>query len=189
MRTRGTKTEEVVTGGRSEKRRLIESHHDPPVHGHPGISRTTQLLECFYWWPGLRKDVKEYVQGCAECQRHKVNSHGRKAPLSPIYPRLEAMPFETVTLDFITKLPESQGCDSILTVTDHNCTKMSIFIPCREEITAEGTALLYVQHVFTYFGLPSKIISDRDPRFASRFTKELCNILGIQQNISTAYHP
>ena len=44
-------------------------------------------------------------------------------------------------------------------------------------------------HVFARYGLPSKIISDRDPRFASKFTRELCRLLGIQQNISTAYHP
>jgi hypothetical protein len=43
--------------------------------------------------------------------------------------------------------------------------------------------------VFTRYGLPSQIISDRDPRFASKFTHELCHILGISQNISTAYHP
>jgi hypothetical protein len=70
------------------------------------------------------------------------------------------MPFETVAMDFITKLPESQGYDSILTITDHNCMKASIFIPCREEIKAEGTVALYIQHVFAHFGLPWKVISD-----------------------------
>ena len=99
------------------------------------------------------------------------------------------MPFETVAIDFITKLPVSQGYDSILTVTDHDCSKATIFVPCVEEISGEETAALYAKHVFTRFGLPSKIISDRDPRFASKFTRELCKILGIQQNISTAYHP
>ena len=112
-----------------------------------------------------------------------------KAPLSPIYPTPEALPFETVALDFITKLPESQGYNSILTITDHDCTKMSVFIPCREEINAEETAVLYAKHVFPSYGLPTKLISDRDPRFASKFTRELCKILGIAQNISTAYHP
>ena len=63
------------------------------------------------------------------------------------------------------------------------------FIPCTEEINAEETAALYAKHTFPSYGLPSKIISDRDPRFASRFTCELCKILGIKQNISTAYHP
>jgi hypothetical protein len=74
------------------------------------------------------------------------------------------MPFETIALDFITKLPESQGYDYILTVTDHDCTKAAIFIPCREEINAEGMAALYIQHVFAHFGLLHKVISNRDPQ-------------------------
>jgi hypothetical protein len=135
---------------------IIRAHHDPPVHGHPGINRTIQIVERNYWWPQLCQDVKDYVQGCADCQRHKVNNRPTKAPLRPIYPKPEAMPFETIALDFITKLPESQGYDSILTITDHDCTKAAIFIPCREEINAEGTAALYIQHVFAHFGLPRK---------------------------------
>ena len=106
-----------------------------------------------------------------------------------MYPTPEALPLETIALDFITKLPESQGFDSILTITDHDCTKMSRFIPYREEINAEETVALYAKHVFPSHGLLSKIISDRDPCFASQFTRQLCNILGIKQNISTAYHP
>ena len=99
------------------------------------------------------------------------------------------MPFETIAIDFITKLPVSQGYDSILTVTDHDCMKAAIFIPCNEEINAEDTATLYMKQVVTNFGLPSKIISDQDPRFASKFTRELCKLMGIEQNISMAYHP
>ena len=179
----------VVTGGLYDKRSIISAHHTPPVYGHPGINKTSQLVGRSYWWPNLRQDVLDYVKGCAECQRHKANSRPTRAPLSPIYPNPEALPFETIALDFITKLPQSQGFDSILTVTDHDCTKAAVFIPCNEEITAEGTAALYAKHVFLRFGLPSKVISDRDPRFASKFTRELCNILGISQNVSTAYHP
>jgi hypothetical protein len=101
----------------------------------------------------------------------------------------EALPFETIAMDFIVKLPESDGYDSILTITDHDCTKMTLFIPCNESISTKGVALLYIQHIFKTFGFPRKIISDRDTRFAARFTCELCRILGITQNISTAYHP
>ena len=97
----------------------------------------------------------EYVKGCAECQWNKVNTRPTRAPLAPITPKPDATPFEVIALDFITKLPKSQGYDAILTVTDHNCTKVSVFIPCTEEITAEGTALLYVKYIFARFGLPS----------------------------------
>ena len=99
------------------------------------------------------------------------------------------MPFETVALDFITKLPVSQGYDLILTVTNHNCTKAAVFIPCKESMTAEETAGLIVQHIFPRFGLPLKFISNRDPKFASKFIRGLCKGTGTTQNISMAYHP
>jgi hypothetical protein len=99
------------------------------------------------------------------------------------------MPFETVALDFIVKLPISQGFDSILTVTDQGCMKAAIFIPCNEDITVEETAALYIKHVFTHFGLPTKVISDRDPRFMSKFMQEACKVTGVKHAPSTAYHP
>jgi len=179
----------VVTGKMEHKRTFIQAHHDVLVYGHPGINKTHQLVSCRYWWPNMQQDVKDYVRGCAECQRNKINTRPTRAPLSPIFPIREAMPFETVALDFITKLPISQGYDSILTVTDHDCTKAAIFIPCKESMTAEETAGLIVQHIFPRFGLPLKFISDRDPKFASRFIRGLCKGTGTTQNISTAYHP
>jgi hypothetical protein len=72
---------QVVTGDIKAKRHLIQSHHDSPVHRHPGISKTTQLTERLYWWPQMRKDIMEYVKGCVDCQCHKVNTRPTKAPL------------------------------------------------------------------------------------------------------------
>jgi hypothetical protein len=137
----------------------------------------------------MRIDITEYVKGCADCQRHKVNTRPTKAPLQPIYPKSETTPFETVALDFIVKLPVSQGFDSILTVTDQGCTKAAIFIPCNEDVTAEETAALYIKHVFAHFGLPTKVISDRDPRFMSKFIQAACKVTGVKHAPSTAYHP
>jgi hypothetical protein len=180
---------QVVTGDIEVKRHIIRSHHDSPVYGHPGISKTVQLTERLYWWPKMRQDITEYVKGCTECQWHKVNNRPTKAPLHPIYPKPEAMPFETVALDFIVKLPVSQGFDSILTITDQGCTKAAIFIPCNEDITAEETAALYIKHVLAHFGLPTKVISDRDPRFMSKFMQAACKATGVKHAPSTAYHP
>jgi hypothetical protein len=137
----------------------------------------------------MRQEITEYIKGCAECQQHKVNNRPTKAPLHPIYPKPEALPFETVALDFIVKLPISQGFDSILTITDQGCMKAAIFIPCNEDITAEETAALYIKHVFAHFGLPTKVISDHDPRFMSKFMQSACKVTGVKHAPSTAYHP
>ena len=137
----------------------------------------------------MASEVEQYVKGCADCQRNKVNTQARRAPLSPIFAQPETLPFATIAMDFIVKLPKSQGYDSILTITDQGCTKMAIFLPCHETIDAEGVAQLYFTHVFPRFGVPSKVISDRDPRFTSQFMKELCAQLRVEQNVSTTYHP
>jgi len=91
-------------------------------------------------------------------------------------------------MDFIIKLLESNGHDTILMIIDHDCTKAAIFLPCRETIDSEGVAQLYTTHIIPHYSIPQKIISDRDTQFTSNFSKELSWILGIKQNISTAYH-
>ena len=179
----------VITASLEDKRAIIKSLHDTPAYGHLGITRTVDFVERSYWWPGLRRDVADYVRGCGECQRHKVNNHPTKAPLQPIYSRNDITPFNVVALDFITKLPLSKGYDSILTITDQGCTKMTHFVPCNETITAEETVQAFLEVIVRRYGLPDKIVSDWDPRFTSKFVRELCRTLGIQQNISSAYHP
>jgi hypothetical protein len=136
----------------------------------------------------MKQDVEQYVKGCAACQANKANTNPRKPAMFPITPE-HTLPFQTVAMDFITKLPKSGKYDTILTVTDHDCSKAAIFIPCQETITAEGVAALYMRYVFPRFGVPKKIISDRDTRLTSKFARALCKALKIHQNISTAYHP
>jgi hypothetical protein len=92
-------------------------------------------------------------------------------------------------MDWITKLPPSLGYDSILTITDHDCSKAVVFIPCKEAMGTEELAKLYFKQVFPHYGIPKKIISDRDPRLTSQLARDICAEIGIQQNVSTAYHP
>ena len=80
-------------------------------------------------------------------------------------------------------------CNTILTVTNHNVSKASIFIPCQESINSEGVAKLYTFQVFPHYRIPLKIISDCNTHFNLAFTKKRCQLLGIKQNISSTYHP
>jgi hypothetical protein len=92
-------------------------------------------------------------------------------------------------LNFITKLPTSKENDSILMITNHDCSKAALFFACKETITAEKVTELYAKHIFPHYGIPQKVILNRDPQFTRRFTTMLCEKLGIKQNLSTAYHP
>ena len=171
------------------RRGVASLFHDHVTLGYAGITKTLQLISPYYWWPGMKTFVMDYIKGCATCQMTKVNTHPAHPPMFPITPVNNARPFETITMDFITKLPQSGGFDTIFMITDTDCSKASIFIPCHKTIDSEGVALLYLNHVIPHYGIPQKIILDRDVHFVLKFSSELCCLLNIQQNISTAYHP
>jgi hypothetical protein len=179
----------VVPDNNELKWGVIFLFHDSTTAGHPGTLRTKLAIEKDFWWPTLLQDVKSYVQGCTTCQNTKPRTNQPKPPYHPISTEHPQTPFGTIALDFITKLPVSKENDTILTITDHNCSKATLFFTCKETITAEQVAELYVKHVFPHYGIPQKVISDRDPQFTGHFTTTLCANLGIKQNLSMAYHP
>jgi hypothetical protein len=129
------------------------------------------------------------MQGCETCQSSKAGTTRPKPPPAPISTSEWQNPFQTISIDLITDLPKSRGYDSILTIVDHGCSKVAIFLPCCKTIDTAGVAGLYAKRVFPFFSIPRRVISDRDLRFTARFTKEFCGILKIDQNLSTAYHP
>ena len=108
----------------------------------------------------MKKFITQYVKGCPKCQETKSNMTRPKIPTYLIIVKPNAQPFKTIAWDLITDLPPSHGYDLILTITDHDCTKAAIFLPCRKDIDSEGVATLYTTHVFPHFGIPQKIISD-----------------------------
>jgi hypothetical protein len=118
----------------------------------------------------------------------KVNTHPTIPLLSPIK-STTTFPFAVVTTDFITDLPKSEGFDSIMVMVDQNATKGVIFIPMNKTVSAAKAACLYYKKVYTQFGLPDKIILDRDPHFMLNLFQELGKLLGVKLAMSTAYHP
>src|SRR6202048_2221341 len=165
---------------------IIRMHHDLPHIGHPGIHRTEELITRNYWWPYISKDVKAYVTGCETCQRTKADRQKRRAPLRPN--AVPERPWEVITWDIIGPLPLSKGYNGILVIVDR-FTKRMLAEPINMDLTSEGAARIMRDWVFRDHGLPRKVISDRGPQFVSGFMKELYQLLGIEGNLSTAYHP
>jgi hypothetical protein len=147
----------------SLRRGVTSLFHDSTMAGHPRIAKTLQLLQHYYWWPNMKHYITEYIKGCATCQMTKVNTHLMHLPLFLISPAENARPFETIAMDFITELPPSRGYDTILMITDMDCSKASIFIPYKETIDSKGVAQLYLNHILLHYRIPKKIISDCNP--------------------------
>jgi len=139
---------------------IIRLHHNMLVGGHRGQWKMVELVTQNFWWPGITKEVKQYVEGCNACQRNK---NCTEQPAGKLMPNsILEKPWMHILADFITKLPLVQGYDSILVVVDQ-LTKIVHFIPTTEKTSAEGLARLFRDNVWKLHRLLESIISDRGP--------------------------
>ena len=114
----------------------------------------------------MGKDVEAYVRSCPVCQSMNPDHRKKTGLLQPI--PIPTRKWEQVTTDLVTDLPPSDGYTAIAVFVDR-LSKMVHFAPCTKEVTAAQYAQLFVDYVFRLHGAPEVLISDRDPRFTSKF--------------------
>ena len=171
----------------------IWNYHDNLVHGHPGISKTIDLIQqTGISVTNLWKHVTDYVKKCLMCQRNK---HGRHTPYGEGQPNLIPNgPWKDISMDFITKLPKSRDpvmeitYDAIMVIVDR-FTKYLIAVPFKENHTAEQLGHLLLDRLVRDHGVPITIITDRDKLFMSNYWKTISAAMGTKPKMSTAYHP
>jgi transposase InsO family protein len=169
------------------KKLIFESEHDSMVAGHMGMDKTVEMIGRNFYWPGMAEEIEDYVRSCDDCQRNKASRHKRHGTLHPL--ELSYSPWDSISMDFITQLPESNGCTTVWVVVDR-FTKMAHFIPIvKGQKTAENCAKLFLANVWRAHGLPSDIVSDRDAVFTGAFWSELTKRLGVRLRMSTAFRP
>jgi transposase InsO family protein len=123
----------------------------------------------------MRKDIEKQIKNC---HRYQVNKSYRQVTSAPLQLMpIPESPLESISLGFVTKLPKRKGFDSIFAVVCY-VSKMAHFLPT--QTLADAVKL---------HGLPNIIISDRDPKFTSKFWKSLFKTLETEQRFSTGFHP
>ncbi|KAF8752476.1 hypothetical protein RHS01_07693 [Rhizoctonia solani] len=175
----------VVPDSESLKERILKEFHDSPLAGHPGQQRTLKLISRSYWWPGMKSSAKEWVECCPTCQANR-RARVPTIALKPL--EVPPFPFHTISYDFITGFPKSNGYNAILVVID-SFSKFGHFIPTTKKVTAKGLAELFITHVWKSHGLPVRTVSDRGTTFTGKFLRALYQRLGIKPSFSSAYHP
>ncbi|GJV56724.1 putative reverse transcriptase domain-containing protein [Tanacetum coccineum] len=138
---------------------IMDEAHKSKYSIHPGADKMYYDLRDRYWWPGMKKDIAEYVSKCLTCLKVKAE-HQRPFGL------LQQLEF------YVDRL-----------------TKSAHFLPMREDYKMERLARLYLNEIVARHGVLISIISDRDSRFTSRFWQSMQEELGTRLDMSTAYHP
>nr|GFB36123.1 putative nucleotidyltransferase, ribonuclease H [Tanacetum cinerariifolium] len=96
---------------------------------------------------------------------------------------------DEISMDFITGLPTTQKRHDAIWVVVDRLTKSAHFLPIRKNYSISKLAEIFRQEIVRLHGTPTSIVSDRDPRFTSRFWKGLQKAWGTRLKFSTTFHP
>jgi hypothetical protein len=180
-------TQVVVVPAGPVRERILAMMHDAAWAGHMGVTKTLERVSRMFWWQSMRTDVRHYVATCDSCQRNKALRMKPAGLLNPL--SIPGWRWESVSMDLVVKLtPTKSGFDSICVFVDR-LSKMVHLVPCRESMTALEFAKLFRDAVFRHHGMPVQFVSDRGAIFHSHFHDALTKLLGVEQCMSTAYHP
>ncbi|XP_071921808.1 uncharacterized protein [Coffea arabica] len=177
----------VVPANEEIRNEILEESHRSRYTIHPGVTKMYHDMKGLYWWEGLKKDVAEFVQKCLICQQVKAEHQKPSGLLQPL--EIPEWKWDHITMDFVTGLPKRQkGFDAIWVIVDR-LTKSAHFLPVSMSFPLEKLVKLYTEEIMRLHGIPVSIVSDRDPRFISRFWQKFHESLGTKLKLSTAYHP
>ncbi|PNX73284.1 retrotransposon-related protein, partial [Trifolium pratense] len=169
------------------KKRILEEGHRSGLSIHPGATKMYQDLKKLFWWPGMKKEVAEFVYACLICQKSKVEHQKPSGLLQPMF--VPEWKWDSISMDFVSGLPKTvKGNDCIWVIVDR-LTKSAHFIAFKTGTLIPKLAEIYVDQIVRLHGIPSSIVSDRDPRFTSRFWESLQEAVGTKLRMSSAYHP
>jgi len=146
--------EELLTEG-------VKGCHNSKVAGHLGQEKTTELVTRNFHWEKLSEWINDYVRSCDEFQHNKSSRDAKYGLLKPLDVRYAA--WTSISVDFITQLPESQGQTQIMVIVDR-FTKMAHFIGFATNVTAKDVVDTCLKEVLKLDGLPSEIVSDSPPK-------------------------
>ncbi len=164
------------------KGHALKGVHD--LAGHQGQARTIHLACQRFYWPGMGKDVCEYIKCSQRCILAKAPEPSARAPLESIK---TSMPMELVCLDFWTAEDGKKPSVNVLVVTDH-FTKLAHAFPCANQLAKQVARKLW-DRVFCVYGFPSRIHTDQGANFESSLLAVLLKLSGVAKSHTTAYHP
>jgi len=135
----------------------------------------------------MKKDIAEFVYACLVCQKSKIEHQKPSGLMQPLF--VPKWKWNSISMDFVGALPKTvKGFDSIWVVVDR-LTKSAHFIPIKTGMSMARLAEIYIEKVVRLHGIPSSIVSDRDPRFTSMFWESFQAALGTKLRLSSTYHP
>ena len=148
------------------KLKVLQQVHDSPLGGHLGFLKSYHRLKKDFYWVGIRADLKKHIRECGVCQQMKHETCHPTGLLQPL--PIPDKPWIVVSMDFVVGLLKSQRLVVVTVVVDR-LTKYVHFIGLSHPYSTAKVIALFAQHVLKLHGMPTSIVSDRDPVFTTKF--------------------
>jgi len=105
-----------VPNNKKIKEEILKENHNLMDMGYPGQYQMLEVIKRTYWWPGLKNNMKKYVQGCFKCQQNKIQHQKKAGELHSL--DILGGPWQEISIDIIGPLPKSNGMDAIVVIVD-----------------------------------------------------------------------
>ncbi|GJW65776.1 reverse transcriptase domain-containing protein [Tanacetum coccineum] len=163
---------------------ILKACHSGPTGGHYGANYTAKkVFDSGFYWPTIYKDAHDFVTRCDICQRQGKISQRDEMPQNSIQ---VCEIFDIWGIDFMGPFPSSRGNKYILVAVDY----LSKWVEAKALPTNDARVVCkFLKTLFSRFGAPRAIISDRGTHFCNdQFAKVMLKY-GVTHRLSTAYHP
>lgn len=153
---------------------IVKKNHDDV--GHCGFDKTLERIRKHYWFSKMRRFIKKYVSSCLECAHHKVPGGKREGELHPI--EKVSIPFHTIHADHLGPFIKSKRGNCYLLVIVDGFSKFVNITPVKN--TKSITTIKAIKEHISYFGVPTRLITDKGTSFTSKNFKEFVSAFGIR---------
>nr|GEW92203.1 reverse transcriptase domain-containing protein [Tanacetum cinerariifolium] len=163
---------------------ILTACHSGPTRGHYGANYTAKkVFDSGFYWPTIYKDAFELVKNCDSCQRQRKISQRDEMPQNAI--QVYEI-FDVWGIDFMGPFPNSKGNKYIFVAVDY----LSKWVEAKALPTNDAReAVKFLKSLFSWFGTPKAIISDRETHFCNDQFAKVMSKYGVTHRLSTAYHP
>jgi len=165
-----------VLGNWRLRKQILEKRHKSRLNIHSSMTKMYKDLKQSFWWNEMKTDVADFMASCLVCQKAKIEYQRSGGTLQPL--DIPQWKWDSIAMDFMTHLPRSTKWHDLIWVIVDRLTKCAHFQAINQKLSMDKLAELYIREVVRLHGVPASIVSDKDPRFTSRFWQSLQAALG-----------